>query len=286
MNSFSFFYQFLSTFSFLVLASAGLAIIFGVMNIINFAHAAFIMLGAVIAVSFVNRAGIPFGLSVILTTFSVAALGMLMERFIIRLLYKRILDCLLATWAINMIIVQAIFLWVGSSQPGVPVPFGSFTIEGISYATYSVFVSACAVLVLAFVYWLFRFTNFGLRVRASMDNRDMAEGLGANTSSIFSTTFGIGAGLAGFAGALYAPLMPISPFFGDKFLWRAFIVVIVGGADPLLGPFMSSAALGAVYSGLSWFWGTVVGSIGMLVVTMLFIRIMPRGFTGLLGRFR
>lgn len=286
MDPFSLFYQFTTNFSFLVLSTAGLAVIFGVMNVINFAHAAFIMLGAVVTVLLVNRLQVPLPLAMLGATAAVGALGMLVERLVIRLLYRRILDCLLATWAINMILVQGVFLLLGSSQPGVPVPFGFFSVAGLQYATYNFVVAGAAIAVLAFLFWLFRFTDFGLRVRASMQNKDMAEGLGTRTSTVYLTTFGLGAALAGLTGALYAPLMPVSPFFGDRFLWRAFTVVIVGGADPLVGTLLSSVALGVVYSGLSWIWGTVAGSIGMLIVTMTFIRLFPSGFSGLVQRLR
>lgn len=282
MSAFSTFYQFLTSFSFLLLASLGLAIIFGVMNVINFAHASFIMLGAVFTVTLVNRAGLPLWLAMIAATLAVALVGMAIEHLVIRLLYRRILDCLLATWAINVTIVQGVFILVGSSQKGVPAPFGSFTVDGISYSTYNIVVAVLAVLVVGSIYWLFRHTEFGLRVRASMQNRNMAEALGTRTSTIYLLTFGIGSGLAGLTGAIYSPLVPISPFFGDGFLWRAFTVIIVGGADPLIGPLLSSLSLGLVYSGLNSVWGTLTGTIGLLLVTMIFIRLLPRGFTGLI----
>lgn len=283
---FGFFYQILATFSFLVLATTGLAIIFGVMNIINFAHASFVMLGAVAMVYMVNIAGIPIFLAIPLAALCVAVVGGLVEITVIRRLYHRKLDCLLATWAINIIIVQGVFLWLGTSQPGVPQPFGSFQVQGVAYSGYEIFLAVCAAAVLIALFVLFRFTRFGLFVRAAMQNRDMAEGLGTNTRSLYLLTFALGAGLAGLTGALYAPLMPVSPYFGDRFLWRAFTVLIVGGADPLVGPFVSSVALGGVYGGLTWLWNSVAGSIGLLVVTMVFIRLLPAGFTGMIAAWR
>lgn len=286
MDTFSLFYQFVTTFSFLVLSTVGLAVIFGVMNIINFAHASFIMLGAVFTVLIVDRFGLPLLAAMLLAVAAVAVIGAIVERLVIRLLYRRILDCLLATWAINMGITQLVFITLGSSQPSVQVPFGSFTVGGLSYATYNLVVAAASVAVLAFLYILLRHTDFGLRVRASMENKDMAEGLGTPTTRLHLMTFTLGAALGGLAGALYAPLMPVSPFFGDRFLWRAFTVIIVGGPDPLVGPILSSAALGLVYSSLNWVWGTIVGSIGMLLTTMIFIRLFPTGFSGLLQNYR
>lgn len=283
---FGLFYQILATFSFLVLSTAGLAIIFGVMNIINFAHAAFVMLGAVVMVYLVNIAAVPLFLAIPLAAIVVAAIGGVIEFTLIRRLYHRKLDCLLATWAINIIIVQGVFLCLGSSQPGVQQPFSSFSFDGVSYNAYEIFLAICAVAVLVSLLLLFRFTRFGLNVRAAMQNRDMAEGLGTNTKSMYLLTFALGAGLAGLTGALYAPLMPVSPFFGDRFLWRAFTVLIVGGADPLIGPLLSSLALGGVYGSLTWLWDSVAGSIGILLVTMLVIRLLPAGLTGLVNALR
>ena len=286
MNLFSIFYQFITTASYLVLASVGLSVIFGVMNVINFAHSSFIMLGALIAVTLVNHGGLPLWLAMPAAGVAVAAIGAVVEQLIIRWLYRRILDCLLATWAVNVIIIQLVFIFVGSSQKGVPVPLGSFTVQGISYATYNLLVCGLAAAILVAIYALFRHTDFGLRVRASMQNRAMAEALGTRTTSVYLATFAIGSGLAGLTGAIYAPLLPISPFFGDGFLWRAFTVVIVGGSDPLLGPLLSSVALGAVYGGLNGVWGTLIATIGLLLITMVFIRLLPQGFTGILIRLR
>jgi branched-chain amino acid transport system permease protein len=283
---FGLFFQVLSTFSFLVLSTAGLAIIFGVMNIINFAHASFIMLGAVTTVYLVSLGGVPLFMAIPIATLIVAVIGAVLEITIIRRLYERKLDCLLATWAINIIIVQLVFLLLGTSQPGIDQPFGSFSVQGTSYNLYEIFLAGAAGLVLAVLFALFRFTKFGLHVRAAMQNRDMAEGLGTDTTAIYLRTFAIGAAMAGLTGGLYAPLMPVSPYFGDRFLWRAFTVLIVGGADPLVGPLMSSIALGGVYGGLTWLWDSVAGSIGILLMTMIFIRLLPGGFTGLLAQFR
>jgi len=283
---FGFLFQILSTFSFLVLSTTGLAIIFGVMNIINFAHASFIMLGAVATVYLVSLGGLPLFVAFPIATVLVAAIGAVLEFTIIRRLYNRKLDCLLATWAVNIIIVQLVFLLLGTSQPGIDQPFGSFSVKGTSYNFYEVFLAGCAISVLAVVFVLFHYTQFGLQVRAAMQNRDMAAGLGAKTTLIYLKTFALGAAMAGLTGALYAPLMPVSPYFGDRFLWRAFTVLIVGGADPLVGPFMSSVALGGVYGGLTWLWDSVAGSVGILLVTMVFIRLLPNGFTGLLGKLR
>ena len=286
MSAFSILYEFLTTMSFLMLASIGLSVIFGVMNIINFAHASFIMLGAVVTVTLVNHLGLTFWLAVPVSAVAVAAVGMLVEQLVIKHLYRRILDCLLATWAVNVIIIQCIFIFVGSSQQGIEVPLGTFTVEGISYASYNLVVCVLAAATFIAVYFLFRHTDFGLRVRASMQNRAMAEALGTRTASVYLATFAIGSGFAGLTGAIYAPLIPITPFFGDGFLWRAFTIVIVGGADPLLGPLLSSGALGAVYSGLNAVWGTLIATIGLLLVTMFFIRVLPQGFTGVLARIR
>ncbi len=286
LTLFNLFYQFINSFSFLILSAVGLTIIYGVMNVINFAHAAFIMLGAVTTVTLVNHFGIPLFLAIPMAALAVGAFGIIIERLVIKRLYERILDCLLATWAINLIVIQATLILLGPNQKGVPTPFGHFSIQKYSYSTYSVFVAAIGVAALLFLYWLFMNTDYGMRTRASIQNKNMAEALGTKTDRIYLITFAIGSSFSGLTGALYSPQMAISPFFGVQFLSNAFTVVIVGGADPLIGPFFSGSGLGLVYSILTGIWGTFVGTIGLLIITMIVIRLMPQGFTGVLERIK
>ena len=277
-------YQFINSFAFLVLAAVGLSVIFGVMNVINFAHGAFIMLGAVTTAALVNRYGLTFWIAVPIVTVALGVFGMLIERLVVRRLYERVVDALLATWAINLLLTQGVLILLGPLQKGIQTPFAHFRVGDLSYSTYSVFVAVVAGLVLVFLYWLFMHTDFGMRARAAVEKRDIAEALGTNTTAVHSVTFGIGAAFAGFTGAIYAPQMAISPYFGNQFLISAFTVVIVGGANPLLGTLLSASALSLVSGVLNWFGGSFIGTMGLLVVTMLIIRLLPRGFTGLVAR--
>jgi branched-chain amino acid transport system permease protein len=279
-------YQFIASFSFLVLGAVGLAVIFGVINIINLAHAALIMLAAVLTAWLVNTFSVNFWLAIPIATLVITAFGVILERVIIRPLYDRIVDALLATWAVNLLLVQAVLLTLGATQRGIPVPFGHIAVVPFSYSVYSLFLGATAVVVLVVLHWLFMRTDFGMRARASIENRAIAEALGTNTSSVYRATFAVGSAFAAFVGAIYAPQLAISPTFGDLFLVNAFTVVIVGGADPVLGPVLAGVSLAVVYTVLNLVWGPVAGTVGLLVATMVIIRLLPQGFTGLVERLR
>lgn len=281
MNILSLIFQFFSVFGQLILAVVGLSIIFGVMNIINFAHAAFIMLGAVFTTVLYNIYNFPLFIAIIVAALIVGIIGMFLEIMIIRKLYNRILDSLLATWAINIIIIQIILIWYGPRLRGVSIPFGSYRIWGYSFSIFSLFVFICSVGILVFLYWLFNNTRFGVKVRASMENKDLAESLGVNTSRIYFLVFGIGAFFSGLAGALFAPGMSISPMFGERFIPDAFSVVIIGGAAPLFGSFVGAMFLGLVYAFLAVIRDPFWGRLGIVFFTILAIRFLPGGFTEL-----
>src|SRR5215213_4191556 len=178
---FSLFYQFADVFSFLILASAGLAIVFGMMGVINMAHGEFIMCGAYVTVGLVNL-GLPLPLAQISAAIVAGLIGVIVERLVVRKFYRRPLDSLLATWGLSLIATQGTLLVVGSSIRGIGTPEGSFA------------VGACALAVLLGLYILFMRTRFGVIARATMQNAGMAQALGARTGRIYAVSFGIGAG--------------------------------------------------------------------------------------------
>jgi urea transport system permease protein len=138
--------------------------------------------------------------------------------------------------------------------------------------------------VLAFVYVLFMRTRFGILARATMQNAGMARALGARTDQIYALSFGLGAGLAGFCGALYAPTMTLIPTMGVTFIVESFVTVVVGGANVLLGTAPAGLLLAAVRSTLNASYGQIVGQIGMLLAVILIIRVLPEGISGWLAR--
>lgn len=282
---FAFLYQAGDAFAFLVLAACGLAIIFGMMGVINLAHGEFILCGAYVS-TYAIKSGIPFILAVAIGALTAGLAGMVVERLVVRHLYQRPLDTIVATWGISLIVTQGTLIVLGSTMPGTGTPLGSFSFGSYSYSEYRVALMAVAIGLLVSLYLLFRFTRFGVIARATIQVPHMANSLGVNTSLIYSLTFGIGAALAGLAGALYAPTMTLVPTMGSAFVVDAFVTVVIGGADIFLGTAPAAAVLGVMKAALTSWKGQMFGHIGMLVTVIVVIRILPTGISGWLLKTR
>jgi branched-chain amino acid transport system permease protein len=284
-SAFTFLYQSGDAFAFLVLSACGLAVIFGMMGVINLAHGEFILCGAYVS-STVTRMGVPLPISILIGAVVAGAIGMLLERVVIRPLYKRPLDTIVATWGVSMIVTQGTLIVLGSTLPGTGTPFGSFMVGPYSYSTYRLVLMAAAVATLAGLWLVFTKTRFGLLARATIQVPHIAAALGVNTSLIYSLTFGLGAALAGLAGGLYAPTMTLVPTMGSSFVVEAFVTVVVGGADVFLGTAPAALILGVIKAGLTSWYGQLFGQIGLLVAVIIVIRILPRGISGWILRER
>jgi urea ABC transporter permease protein UrtB len=280
---FAAFYQFADVFAFLVLSAAGLAIIFGMMGVINMAHGEFIMCGVYVTAA-TYHAGLPLPLAQACGTLVAALIGMALEIIVIRPLYSRPLDSLLVTWGLSLIATQGTLVLVGSTFPGIGTPLGGFQVGGYSFSAYRMVLFAAALCVLGFVYLLFMRTRFGVHARAVMQNARMAQALGVRRSRIYALSFGIGAGLAGFCGALYAPTMSLIPTMGSSFIVESFVTVVVGGSSVLLGTAPAAVALAIARTGLNAWYGQIMGQIGLLVAVILIIRVLPDGFSGWLAK--
>ena len=278
-------YQFCDSFSFLILAAMGLSIIFGMMGIINLAHGEFIMLGAYITTFFATNS-VPLPIAILLGTLGTGVFGFIMDRLIICRLYSRPLDSVVATWGISLIMCQGMRVLFGSSMAGVSTPLGSFTVDGGKYSVYRLVLAGIAVLLVIAVYLLFMHTKIGLHARATMQNCDIANSLGVNSNKMYALTFAFGSALAGLCGGLYAPTMSITPDMGSNFMMESFVTVIVGGANPLVGTVLAGGVLGAVRSTLEMLFSTFMGRVGLLIVAILFIRLVPKGFSGLVENIR
>lgn len=280
---FSLFYQFADVFAFLILSAAGLAIVFGMMGVINMAHGEFIMCGAYATVGLVNL-GVPLPLAQITAAVVAGLIGIAVEILIVRKFYRRPLDSLLATWGLSLIVTQGMLLVVGSAVRGIGTPEGSFAVGDYTFSSYRLVLFACALGVLIGIYILFMRTRFGVIARATMQNPGMAQALGARTGRIYAISFGIGAGLAGLCGALYAPTMTLIPTMGATFIVESFVTVVVGGANVLLGTAPAAMLLSLVRMSLNASYGQIIGQIGMLVAVILIIRILPEGLSSVLVR--
>ena len=280
-----FLYQFGDAAAFLVLSACGLAIIFGMMCVINLAHGEFIMGGAYVTAT-VSKMGAPLPLAILCGALAAGLVGIVLERLVIRHLYHRPLDTIVATWGISLIVSQGTLILLGPSLTDMSTPLGSVTIGELSYSVYRFALMGVAVAILAGLYALFNFTRFGVLARATIQVPHMEESLGVNTRLIYSLTFGIGAALAGATGGLYAPTMSLVPTMGAQFIMEAFVTVVVGGGDVFLGTAPAGVALGFVKALMTTWQGQLAGQIGLLVAVILVIRILPRGISGLILRER
>jgi branched-chain amino acid transport system permease protein len=205
---------------------------------------------------------------------------------VIRHLYERPLDTIVATWGVSMIATQGTLILLGSTMQGTGTPFGSFAVGPYSYSVYRLVLVGAALLTLLCLWLVFTRTRFGTMARATIQVPHIAEALGVNTSLIYSLTFGLGAALAGLAGGFYAPTMTLVPTMGSAFVVEAFVTVVVGGADIFLGTAPAAAVLGIVKAALTSWQGQLFGQIGLLVAVIVVIRVLPRGISAWILRER
>jgi branched-chain amino acid transport system permease protein len=234
----------------LFILASGLAVTLGLMNFVNLAHGAFALAGGYVTVILMQRYGMPFVATLPLAFLVPAAIGVVLERTIYRPMYaKSHLDQVLFSIGLVFMVVAAVDYVMGSQQQLIRLPSwlqGRFDIAGIGIGRYRSFVIAiCVVLTLALQYVLVR-TRFGSRLRASVDDQQVARGLGINVGAIFSLTFAVGSGLAGLGGALGAEMLGLDPTFPLKFMIYFLIVVTVGGRAGLTGPFLAALLIGIV----------------------------------------
>ena len=279
-------YQYADTIGLLALSAIGLIIIFGMMGVINMAHGEMMMIGAYIT-SFSYFAGVPSGIAVIFGAVGAGLAGVVLERVIIRRFYGQLLSSLVATWGLSLLLSQGALLIFGPQIKSVPTPFGSFALAELSYSYYRLFMLGIALITIAGLWALFRYTRFGVHARATMENPRMARALGVDTERIYALTFGLGAALAGFAGGLLALTANIGPFYGMSYTPQAFITVVVGGgADVITGLLASVLTLGAAKTVFVNQFNILLGHVAMLVLAFVIIRLMPAGISEWIERRR
>lgn len=284
VNAFTVFYQWFDYFAFLVLSALGLAVIFGIMGIINLAQGELIMMGAYMTALLTN-AGVPFfPLAILIAAVCVGVYGLFLEALVVHRFYERPLDSVVATWGIGLVMSQVVLILLGPTLEGVATPFGSFAIGTDGYSIYRLVLGGCACFLLLVLYFVFQHTKFGLWARATVQNPEVARSLGVNTKRVYAYTFMLGASFAGVAGGLYAPTTTIVPGFGTGFVVEAFTTVIVGGANALTGTLMAGALLGGIFAVVANLFSTYWGRVALLVTTIIIIRFLPQGLTGLLDR--
>ena len=288
-------YYGLSLGSVLLLAAAGLAITFGVMGVINMAHGEMVMIGAytTFVVQQVMKTYVPsiYGTNLLIAVplaFLVAGLvGIAIERSLIRWLYGRPLETLLATWGLSLVLQQAVRSLFGASNRDVDTPAwmsGATEWGGLTLTWNRMYIILFAVLVLGALMGALRYTALGLRMRAVTQNRRMAASMGIRTPWVDALTFGLGSGVAGMAGVALSQIDNVSPNLGQGYIIDSFMVVVFGGVGNLWGTTLGALTLGIVNKFLEPVAGAVLGKIVVLVLLILFIQRRPRGMFPLKGR--
>lgn len=267
----------------LVLLALGLAIIYGMMGVINLAQGEFIMLGAYTVV-LSSAHGLDLWVGMALAPVVVGVVGLVVERCIIRFLYGRLLDTMLATWGLSLGLIAAVTLIVGPSTEGVATPFGHVAIGGYAVSAYNLFVIAATGFLVALTWGVFNRTRFGLIARGAMQNADMVAALGIHPPTIYMMTFAFGSALAGLAGAIIAPLTGVVPSLGLAFVAKVFITVTVGGAAIFSGTLGAGTLLGAIESAVSFISTPIYGQVAMLGCALVVLRFAPQGISSLWRR--
>ncbi|MCB1717654.1 MAG: branched-chain amino acid ABC transporter permease [Candidatus Competibacteraceae bacterium] len=270
----------------LVLISLGLAVVFGMMRVINLAHGEFLMLGGYAAIVS-TQAGLNIWLAMLIVApLTVGLVGLIVERLIIRFLYGRMLDTMLATWGLSLCLIGLVTLIFGNTTTGISTPIPALQIGQFQVVGYNLFIIVVAAVMLAGIYALLRFTDWGLIARAAMQNADMADALGINPSRVYMLTFTFGAALTGLAGGVLAPLTGIVPSIGATYIAKAFITVISGGAAIATGTLSAALSFGLVERITTLLSSPVLGEVALLIAAVLLLRFLPRGITGRFFRGR
>ena len=289
-------FQGISLGSVLLLAAVGLAITFGVMGVINMAHGEMVMLGAyttfVVQEQFRRYAPEAFDWSLAVAVpaafLATAAVGIAIERGIIRHLYGRPLETLLATWGLSLILQQLVRTVFGPSNREVGNPsWMSGAIEaagGFTFTYNRIWIIVFSFTVFALLILVMRKTTFGLRMRAVTQNRPMAAAMGIRTGWVDAYTFALGSGVAGLAGVALSQIDNVSPNLGQSYIIDSFLVVVLGGVGNLWGTLVGALSLGLVNKFLEPYTGAVLAKILVLVTIILFIQKRPRGLFALRGR--
>jgi len=268
----------------LALTCAGLAIIFGMMRVINFAHGEFMMLGGYTTVVATN-AGVNIWVSMlILSPLVVGVIGILSERLLIRFFYGRLVDTLIATWGLSLLLIGIVTSIFGNYITGVSAPMGNFSLGQYQLSVYRLVLIGLTVVLFAGIYLAFTRTKLGLIARGTMQNPEQAAALGISPPKVYMVTFGIGAALTGLAGGLLAPISQIIPTVGFTYVAQAFITVITAGTGAITGTIVASGVFGTVRQLVTYETTPIIGGVSLLIVAVLLLRILPQGITGKIFR--
>lgn len=265
----------------LTLVSLGLAVIFGMMRVINFAHGEFIMLGGYATVLSANHGVNLWIAMLVVAPFTVGLIGFAVERLIIRPLYGQIVTTMLATWGLSIFLIGAVTTIFGNTVLGVSAPLGNISIGVYSVSIYQLVLIAITALLVGACLFVLNRTRWGLIARGTVQNPTMASAIGIDPTRVYAMTFMAGAALSGLAGGLLAPLSGVIPQMGAAYIARAFVTVISGGSAMIVGTLSAAGILGPTVAVLSYAATPMIGEAALLLLAIGLLRVLPRGISGL-----
>jgi branched-chain amino acid transport system permease protein len=261
----------------LALVALGLSLIYGILGIINIAHASMYMLGAVLTWAIMERGG-SFWLALLVAPLAIGLFGILIERLVLSRIVNDFNLSILATLGLLMVLQDGVLALIGGDPLRVDSPIeGGFQVFGVYYPLYRVWVAVIALLLIAAVWGLLYFTKLGLWIRAVRQNRDMATALGIPVSLVFALTVGLGGAMAGIAGVLAAPIVVVEYQMGLKLLATTFIIVVVGGFGSLPGSILAAVLIGCTEGALTTFVNSTQAKMAVLLLMSLVVLWRPHG---------
>ncbi len=268
----------LTMISLLVLVGIGIAIIFGLMDVMNLAHGEFMTIGAYTLI-FVHSIGGGYWLGLLLAPVVGAIVGMIIERAIIRYLYDMTLKAFLVTMGLSLVLQMLIQLIFGvTPQRAIAAPIsGSISVLGVIYPAYRIFLIAVTLGIVIAIILIYRWSSFGLNLRAVIQNKEVAKALGIDAERTYQIAFSAGAGLAAIAGALVVPLTMVTSHMGLRYLGKAFFVVIVGGTGTIAGVLAGSAFIGGLETLFNEFLDFALSPALVLILAIILVRFRRGG---------
>ena len=264
--------------SIFLIAAIGLAVVYGAAGVINMAHGELIMLGAY-TTYMMQSFGVPFLICIPIAAIVVAFIGLIIEFSLIRHLYDRPLDTLLATWGVSLVLMQGVRLTFGSMPQYIDVPeFLKINVElgFVNISAFRIFLIAFALILLVITWYIFYKTRMGIQIRAVTQNKEMAASFGIYSSRVYAVTFAIGAGLAGVAGALFGAYNIVLPTMGMSYVVEAFMMVVSGGGG-IMGTLLASVLAGEIQSVFAWMINDTFARGILYGLIVVLLRFRPQG---------
>lgn len=264
----------------LVLISAGLAVIFGMMRVINLAHGELLTIGGYAVILAMQNGASFFFAVLVCAPLAGAVVGLVIERLVISRLYGRMIDTMIATWGISLFLIGLMSMVFGTTTTGMSSPFGGISLGEYQFSGYALFVIVVSILLVVAMWLVLQYSRIGLIARGTMQNAQMSSAFGKNQKLVYMWTFTAGSALTGFAGGVLAPLVGVVPSSGAQYIAKSFITVIAGGPAVIIGTITSATFFGTISQVFTLLFTPGAGQIALLIAAVLLLRLLPRGITG------